>query len=826
MPAAVVVSLIRVLRNFGATALLCVSPSEVGQGQGLLSRTAGALFLIGTLWAANGLGAEPPPALFSPFGAIAVGSEAALRIDAPHPGVPRRLVQVEWALLEQARRQVEQRGEAALLFNLSDAAALPVVFEHGAPTKSGYSLAGRIADASGGRVVLAVNGELLAGAVWTPQANYRIRSLGGGLHSIERVDATAAPPLAEPWVPPLERRAEATEVPTSAEAGMAQIDLLILWTPAARRLVGGLRRMQTKVDLAVAVANDAYATGGVAQRLRLVGATEIDYEDATLEDISRLPEKADGFLDELHEIRDGYAADLVSLFVRFEVGGIASLMAELSPAFAPFAFSMVDVRAADTILAHELGHNMGLQHDRYVVPTDIPPDLKVALFPYSFGYVNQRAFAHGSPCWHSIMAYPDQCDDAGLLPVGLPRFSNPDQNHPPPDGDPLGVPVDQPAIGWDGPAHAVRSLNEARQVVAGFRDAAERCAYPLSSEEITLPAGGGDFSIRVDAEDGCPWTAHHQSGFLGLATGGTHTGSGEVAYRAQPNDGLARAGLASIGGEVIAVRQLGAMVPAPVCQRTPAVRDAIAGALSKEACDAVTVWDLGEVTALSLRGRSIAALRPDDFQGLVNLWRLELSEAITDLTPLAGLVNLGELSLFGNGVADLAPLANLVQIEYLTLDDNAIADLDPLAGLTRLLVLSLTHNRVEDLAPLAGLTELLSLDLTGNAVSDLSPLAGLGNLFVLFLGDNQVKEVAALAGLERLLLLDLADNAVEDISPLLALQELRQLDLRGNPLSDAALEVQIPTLQSRGVLVLFDEPEAPLRRPSWWWFLTEGLVEP
>lgn len=791
-----------------------------------MPRTAGILFFVGALFSANGQGAEPPPSLFSPFGAVAVDGEAALRIDAPHLGAPRRLVQVEWARLEQARRQVELRGEAAMQFNLSDAAALPVVFEHGVPTRSGYSLSGRIADASGGRVVLAVSGDLLAGAVWTPRANYRIRAQGGGLHSIERVDATAAPPLAEPWIPPLEQRAEATDVPMQEEAGMAQIDLLILWTPAARRLVGGLRRMQAKVDLAVAVANDAYATGGVAQRLRLVGATEIDYEDATLEDISRLPEMADGFLDELHEIRDSYAADLVSLLVRFEVGGIATLMAELTPAFAQFAFSMVDVRAPDTILAHELGHNMGLQHDRYVVPTDIPPDLKAALFPYSFGYVNQRAFARGSPCWHSIMAYPDQCDDAGLAPVGLPRFSNPDQNHPSPDGDPLGVPVDQPVVGWDGPAHAVRSLNEARHVVADFRDEAERCAYALSSEEITLPAGGGAFSIRVDAEDGCSWTAHHQSGFLSPATVGAQIGSGELTYRAQPNDGLARAGVASIGGEIIAVRQLGALAPAPVCQRTPAVRDAIAGALSKEACDAVTVWDLREVTALSLRGRRIAALRPDDFQGLVNLWRLELNEAIRDIAPLAGLVNLGELSLFGNGVADLAPLANLVQLEYLTLDENAIADIGPLAGLTRLLVLSLMHNRVEDLAPLAELTDLLSLDLTGNAVSDLSPLAGLGNLFVLFLGDNQVRDVAALAGMDSLFLLGLANNAVEDISPLLALNELRQLDLRGNPLSDAALEVQIPALQARGVLVLFDEPEALPHRPSWWWLLPDGFVKP
>ena len=777
--------------------------------------------LVGALLAANGLGAEPPPGLFSPLGA----GGAALAVDAVRLGAPQGLVRVDWAQLERARRLVEGRSEAALLFNLSDAVRLPVVFERGAATNWGYSLAGRVADAQGGRAVLAVHGELLAGAVWTPRGQYRIRSRGSGLHSIERVDPRAAPPLAEPWIPSLPPRAEAIEAPAQAEDGMAQIDLLVLWTPAARRLVGGLRRMQAWVDLAVAVANDAYATGGVAQRLRLVGAAEIDYEDSTADDIARLPLPDDGFLDEMQEIRDAAAADIVSLIVKFEVGGIAALMAELSPNFADLAYNMVDVRARETTLAHELGHTMGLQHDRYVVPTDIPLGLKVALFPYSFGYVNQRAFDRGRSCWHTIMAYPSQCDDAGLEPLGVPRFSHPEHSYPPPDGDPLGVPLDRPIIGWDGPAHAVRSLNEARHLVAGFRDAADRCTYVLSPEEVSLSAGGGAFSVRVQTQEGCPWTAHHQSGFLSVAAGGANAGSGEVTYQAQPNGGLARAGVASIGGETIAVRQLGEVAPAPVCQRTPAVRDAIAAALSREACDGVTVWDLREVTALSLRGGLLTALRSDDFQGLANLWRLELNEAVTDIAPLAGLANLGELSLFGNGVVDISPLANLVQLEYLTLDDNAIADLAPLAGLTRLLVLSSARNRIEDLRPLAGLAGLLTLDLTGNAISDLSPLAGLHKLFVLFLGDNQIKDVSSLAGMPSLFLLGLADNRVEDIEPLLALQELRQVDLRGNPLSDAALATQIPALQARGVVVLFDAPEAPPRRPLWWWLLPDGLAK-
>ena len=785
-------------------------------------RMAWPLLLAGLLWAGNGLGNEAAPSLFSP--AVAVGANsrnAPPATSTPPMPAPRRLVRVDGAQLDQARRLVERRGEAALLLNLLDDAVLQVVVERTAPTQSGYSLAGRVADPPGGRVVLVVNGEVLAGAVWTPRASYKIRTRGAGLHSIERVDPSSRLPLAEPWIPSLGGQAADAKLAAETQEGVAEIDLLVLWTATARRLAGGLRPMRAKADLLAAVANDAYAVGGVAQRLRLVGAAEMDYEDSTVDDIERLPAADDGFLDELQELRDSYAADLVSLIVKFEVGGVATLMADLTPAFAPLAFSMVDVRAPDVILAHELGHNMGLQHDRYVVPTDIPAGVKAALFPYSFGYVNQRAFTGASPCWHTIMAYPDQCEDAGLEPVQLPRFSNPLQKHPPADGDPLGAPLDRPVMGWDGPAHAVRSLNEARHVVAGFRAAEDRCAYALSPEEATLLAGGGEVTIRVDTDDGCPWSAHHQSGFLRVAAGGANTGGGEVTYQAPPNVGLARLGVASIGGETIAVRQEGALTPTPVCQRTPQVRDAIAAALSKTDCAAITVWDLQQAVMLSLLDRGIDALRPDDFQGLVNLWRLELNAGIQDLAPLAGLANLGELSLAGNGLADLSPLANLTKLEYLELFGNAVADLAPLAGLTRLLILSLVSNEVENLAPLAGLTDLLSLDLTGNLVADAAPLAGLGNLFVLNLADNRVADVTALAGLRNLWILGLAGNAVTDISPLLALNQLRHLDLRGNPLDDAAIETHIPALQARGVLVLFDEPDAPPLRQPWWWLLLQ-----
>ena len=61
----------------------------------------------------------------------------------------------------------------------------------------------------------------------------------------------------------------------------------------------------------------------------------------------------------------------------------------------------------------------------------------------------------------------------------------------------------------------------------------------------------------------------------------------------------------------------------------------------------------------------------------------------------------------------------------------SLSDLTPLAGLTNLGRLYLYGNTsLTDLSPLSGLTNLTELDLTGSAAQDVSPLAGLEGLFI------------------------------------------------------------------------------------------------
>ena len=86
-----------------------------------------------------------------------------------------------------------------LRLNLFDDASFTGLVESVAPTFSGgYSLSGPLAGVEMGTVTLVVNGEVVAGTVRTPEATYRIRPAGAGLHAVSQIDPARLPPLGEP----------------------------------------------------------------------------------------------------------------------------------------------------------------------------------------------------------------------------------------------------------------------------------------------------------------------------------------------------------------------------------------------------------------------------------------------------------------------------------------------------------------------------------------------------------------------------------------------------------------------------------------------------
>ena len=391
------------------------------------------------------------------------------------------LVRVDRRRLFRTIHGVARQGAGNLALNVAEGLQFDFVVERAQRTLSGHSLSGRLEGVAGSAVTFVAHAEVVMGTVWTPKAAYEVAPFKDGVHVFREVDGSARPRLAEPirveggWgdLSPTEQ--------ADADGGSV-VDVLVVYTPKAQENAGGEAPMRAGVDLAVAYANDAHERSGSEVRLNLVGAERVDYVedeealggDAAHEarDVERLVNPSDGFMDGVHERRNALGADLVTLFTG--VGNRGGIARQSSP------YSVVVVpphgfgSRTSYVFTHELGHNMGLSHDRYqVFGYGGEGDL-----PFSYGYVNKLAFEPGADqdrCWVTLMAYYDRCFDYGIGTWQVPYFSTPDRRYPDdgtyPDGEgpPLGVPKESDDLGADGPADAVRALNLALPRVANLR---------------------------------------------------------------------------------------------------------------------------------------------------------------------------------------------------------------------------------------------------------------------------------------------------------------------------------------------------------------------
>jgi hypothetical protein len=318
----------------------------------------------------------------------------------------------------------------------------------------------------GSVVLVVVDGMLGGSAVW-PGGAYRIRFDGSG-HVVEQLDHGLFPEdgcFRE--VPPGTEDVEAAPVANAEDGSL--IDVLVVYTPAARAAAGGTSAMESLVNTAVAETNTGYANSGVVQRLRLAAAVEVSYTEsgttasAISVDLDHLTDAGDGYMDSVHTLRDTHHADVVSLLVTGYNNpggacGIAWLMSGNNPGFAPYAFSVVDRTCATGYYSfgHEIGHNMGLNHARSD-PTG------PGAYPYSYGYKDP------GNAFRTVMAY--NC------PTSCPRvlhFSNPYVTY---GGRPTGV----GELETDS-AHNALSLNNTRVTVANWRVA--------STVTVVVPNGG------------------------------------------------------------------------------------------------------------------------------------------------------------------------------------------------------------------------------------------------------------------------------------------------------------------------------------------------
>jgi peptidyl-Asp metalloendopeptidase len=248
-------------------------------------------------------------------------------------------------------------------------------------------------------VVLGISGDAVAGTFRVRNKMFKLEPRANGDHVVSEVRATEPAQELDPIAVADNGSSGAATTSggaAAASAGGAVIDVLVAYTPAIENLYGP-QGVDALILQAVAETNQAYSNSGMTTRLNHLASHRTNYyESGNMEtDLTRLRAKNDGFMDDVHAVRDFYGADLVSL-IEHDPGscGIAYRMTTLSASFASSAFSVVHHGCFTGYysFAHEIGHNQGAHHDA-------PNATGKALYPDAYGY------QHPASAFRTIMSY-------------------------------------------------------------------------------------------------------------------------------------------------------------------------------------------------------------------------------------------------------------------------------------------------------------------------------------------------------------------------------------------------------------------------------------
>ncbi|MCC5844432.1 MAG: hypothetical protein JJU05_09290 [Verrucomicrobia bacterium] len=246
-----------------------------------------------------------------------------------------------------------------------------------------------------------------------------------------------------------------------------RIDILVVYTPAVKAFYEGENGVIAQVLATFEGSNAVLENSEIPMVWNVVGIEEVNYVENSFSlavDLDNLQDPNLTALEEVHAMRDAYGADLVSLFRRGTVGGIAGLAYRLhgETPQQSFGFSVVadETAMSNFTFAHEIGHNLSSGHHRGD-SSGGNPELST-----SFGY---RFTGTDNIDYRTVMT-------TGSGFIRIPNFSNPNVSFA---GVPTGLPATDPL-----PADNATSFQSVGAQVENFRT-----AQPALPEIIADPPG-------------------------------------------------------------------------------------------------------------------------------------------------------------------------------------------------------------------------------------------------------------------------------------------------------------------------------------------------
>ncbi|MDQ7996402.1 MAG: RICIN domain-containing protein [Luteibacter sp.] len=256
----------------------------------------------------------------------------------------------------------------------------------------------------------------IQGKTYVTSASYSQLQPGvreGGDTIVKAADASATTPVPATSQPVVAAASAVTGTP---------VDVVVGYSTTYRTYLGSVSAVTTRLTNLIDVANRGLGNSAITTAsFRLVGTVEVNYADnsdngVALSDLASTSTSSP--LAAMRAARAQYGADLVAFMRRYTTGQNGCGLAYIPQApysssgrdqtFAVVGDGSIDLGGGaysycpDTSLAHEMGHNLGAQHNSQTNSTG-------GLHAYSYGYRNDDAD------FYDIMSYGLNGQEAELL---------------------------------------------------------------------------------------------------------------------------------------------------------------------------------------------------------------------------------------------------------------------------------------------------------------------------------------------------------------------------------------------------------------------------